>query len=291
MVMMMLVGGLLSLVSLDGVQAGNSAPPVTASYSVFAVVPAPKITAAPVITSPTNGQTFGQNPVTVTGTCPADSLVKVFKNDILAGSVVCAANHTFTLPIDLVVGANSLTAVAFNVNDEAGPTSNAVNVTLTAPPGGFGFSTELLIQSTTYYLGTAPGIEITWPIDLIGGQAPYAVNFDWGDGHSDLVTRIAPGPFTLNHTYTKPGGYLGAFPLIIRATDAAGHNAYLQVTTIVNNPKGAASTSGGGVKPSVWTVFVLWPFWLLFVLVILAFWLGEWREKRKLQHKLEAIAT
>lgn len=290
--MTMLVGGLLGLMSFDGASAsGPSAPPVTGSYSVFAVVPAPKVTTAPVITSPSNGQSFTTNPVTVAGTCPANTLVKVFKNGILAGSVVCAANRQFSLPIDLVIGTNALTATAFNVNDESGPTSNVVNVTLNAPPGGLGFSTELLIQSTTYYQGTAPGIKITWPIELVGGQAPYAISFSWGDGATDLLTRTAPGPFTLNHTYTKPGGYLGAFPLIIRATDAAGHTAYLQVTTIVNNPKGAAATTGGGGKPSVWTVFVLWPFWLLLLLVILAFWLGEWREKRKLRRKIEALAT
>ena len=257
------VGALLLGVSWDATEASTTA---SGSYAVFAVVPAPKVTVAPVITSPSNGQSFSTNPITVTGTCPDNTLVKVFKNDILAGSTICQQNRTFSLQIDLVVGANKLTAAAFNVNDETGPVSNAVNVTLNVPPGGLGFSTELIIQTPTYYRGTAPGVEIVWPLELVGGQAPYAVNFDWGDGHSDLVTRTAPGPFTLQHTYTKTGGYMGNFPLVIRATDAAGHTAYLQVTSLVNDLHGATT---GASKPVSSSLMIAWPFWLLLILILL----------------------
>ena len=284
MALTLLVGGLLLTVSWAPAEASTTG---SGGYQVYAVVPAPKPTVAPVITSPSNGQTFGVNPVTVAGTCPANTFVKIFANGVLTGSVVCGQNQRFTLQIDLVVGQNSLTAAAFNINDESGPFSSPVNVTLTAPAGGLGFSTELLLQTTAYFRGAPPGTELVWPITIVGGLAPYAVSYDWGDGKQDLATRVAPGPFELKHTYLKPGGYMGAYPLIIRATDAAGHSAFLQLTSIVNDPAGATTKSTGKTTA---TTLVAWPFWLLSVLIVLAFWLGEVWEKRRLRKQLEALA-
>ena len=261
------------------------------TYSVLAVVPGPRPTQPAVITSPVNGQTFQTNPITVMGTCPGGTLVKLFKNGVLAGSIICDNTGHFNLPIDLLIGANALTAVAFNTNDQAGPDSPAVNVTLNVPAGGFGFSSELILQSTSYYRGVVPGQQVIWPIEIVGGLAPYAVNFEWGDGTSSLVTRLGPGPFTLEHTYNKAGGYLGAFPLIIRATDAAGHTAYLQLTTIVNDPTAAtaSTTKGGGTGFNVSSVMVIWPALIVLFLIVLAFWLGERREEGIMQRQMAAL--
>lgn len=259
------------------------------SYTVNAAVPEPRPGKPAIITSPSTGQTFNANPIEVLGTCPAKSLVKIFKNDILAGSTICDASGHFKLMIDLVIGRNDLTALAFNTLDQQGPTSPTVTVTLNQPPGGYGFSTELIIQSETYYRGTTPGREIVWPIELVGGQAPYAVIVDWGDGTSDLITRLAPGPFTVKHTYKKVGtGFMNTFPLIIRATDAVGHTAYLQLTTIVNDPTG--TNTSGNATPAATNVLVMWPLWIVLVVMIVSFWLGERREKRIMERRLAALS-
>jgi hypothetical protein len=279
------VGMLLATVSWSGTEAATTG---SGTYNVYAVVPAPRPTTAPVITSPANGQSFSTNPVTVSGTCPDKTFIKVFSNGVLVGSVVCGQNKQFSLIVDLVIGQNSLTAVAFNINDESGPTSNTVNLTLTTPLGGLGFSTELLLQTTTYFRGAPPGTELEWPITLVGGVSPYAVSIDWGDGKQDLLTRTAPGPFVLKHTYAKPGGYLGAYPLIIRATDSSSHSAYLQVTSIVNAPGGTNTKVGGSVVPTGLTI--AWPIWALSALVVISFFVGEWREKRNVAKRLEALA-
>ncbi len=284
---MFVTGAILAGVSWSEVQASNS--PVSGKVSVYAVVPAPRPSTAPVITTPANGQSFSANPITMSGACPRGAFVKVFTNGVMAGSTTCSANGQFTLQIDLVVGQNALTATAFNIDDESGPTSNAINVTLTAPSGGLGFSQELLLQSANYYRGAAPGVAIVWPITLLGGVSPYAVGIDWGDGKHDLLTRTAPGPFSLTHTYAGPGGYLGTWPLIIRATDAAGHSAYLQVTSIVNAPNGTVSTATAGTQP-LNRLLIMWPIWILMILVVVAFWLGEWRERLKLKRRIEALA-
>ncbi len=282
LVFLMLLAGMV----LAGITATtNAATEGTGKYTVEAVVPGPRPNSPVIITSPVNGQVFQTNPIQVSGTCPAKSLVKIFKNGVLAGSVICAANGRFSLPIDLVVGANSLTGLAYNALDQEGPSSPAVNVTLTLPPGGFGFSTELIIQSTNYYRGTEPGQEVIWPIEIVGGQAPYAVSIDWGDGTSDLITRLAPGPFTVKHIYKKVGtGYLGSYPLIIRATDAVGHTAYLQLTTLVN--EATAGTSAAKTKPRN-ELMIAWPLWGGLILAVVSFWLGELREKHVMERRME----
>ena len=261
------------------------------TYTVLAVVPGPRPTQPAVITSPVSGQTFQTNPIVVSGTCPKGTLIKIFKNGVLAGSIICDGSNRFSLPIDLLIGSNALTAVAYNTNDQAGPDSPAVNVTLNVPSGGFGFSSELILQSTSYYRGVVPGQQVVWPIEIVGGLAPYAVNFEWGDGTSSLITRLGPGPFTLDHVYNKVGGYLGAFPLIIRATDAAGHTAYLQLTTIVNDPTAStASTTKGGKGFDVSSIMFIWPLIIVLLLLVLAFWLGERREKHIMQRQMAALA-
>lgn len=281
--LMMLIGVLLTSFTWSA-YAGLGDTEGSASYQVFAVVPAPRPARPAIITSPVNGQVFDTNPITVAGTCPLRAFIKVFKNDVLAGTVLCDANGRFTLQIDLLIGKNDLTAVPYNVTDQEGPRSPAVSVTLNAPPGGVGLTGELILKSVTYYRGSEPGSEIEWPIEIVGGQPPYAVQVDWGDGASDLVTRPDAGSFTQKHTYKSPGsGYLNSYPLIIRATDALGHTAYLQLTTVVNAPGGSAAA--GAAKPSS-NILIIWPLWILLLLMVLSFWFGEWREKRILQRKL-----
>jgi hypothetical protein len=266
----------------------ETTPQCTASYSVYAVVNGPRPTRPAIITSPTTGQSFTVNPITVEGTCPDKALIKVFTNGILVGSVLCQ-NGRFRIPVDLVIGRNDLTALPYNALDEEGPAGNTVTVTLNQAPGGFGFSTELILQSVNYYRGTEPGLEITWPIEIIGGQAPYAVSVDWGDGTSDLITRLAPGPFTVKHTYKRTGtGYLNSFPLIIRATDAAGHTAYLQLTTIVNDA--TAGPSQKSTDQPLNNLLLIWPLLIVLLLMIISFWLGERREKRIMRRQLAALA-
>jgi hypothetical protein len=101
---------------------------------------------------------------------------------------------------------------------------------------------------------------------------------------------LAPGGFTVKHTYEKTGsGYLNTFPLIIRASDAAGHNAYLQLTTIVNPATGSMTT--GNSTPSKPSVVEFWPVIIVVLLMlVLAFWLGERREKHIMRKQLAALA-
>jgi hypothetical protein len=281
LVFVMLIVGVVMAAAGQSVSAATQGG---GAYNVFAIVAGPRPTSPATITTPSSGQSFATNPIAVAGTCPSKSLVKVFSNGIMVGSVLCDASNHFSLQIQLLVGANALTALPYNTNDDAGPISPTVNVTLTQSPGAPGFSTELLLQSVNYYRGSLPGQEVVWPITIVGGTAPYAVSFDWGDGTSDLITRTTAGPFSLSHVYKKPGGYLGSYPLIIRASDNAGRTAYLQLTTIVNDATGSASSGKIITKTQIQWLLV-WPIWVVLLLMILSYWLGERREKKKLLRK------
>ena len=253
-----------------------------------AVVSGPRPSAAATITSPGNGQTFQDNPISVSGTCPLKSLVKIFTNGIFVGSSICDSSGHFKLQSDLVIGKNELTALPFNATNQSGPESPSVNITLAFPTGGLGFSQQLLLQSSNFYRGALPGEEISWPLEIMGGVSPYAVIFNWGDTKDDLLTRSQAGPFELKHTYQKVGGYLGTYPLIVKATDAAGNHAFLQLTSIVNSPKGAAS---GATALTITPNFkLIWPLWIVLLFMIFSFWLGERREKKIMQRQFAALA-
>jgi hypothetical protein len=96
-------------------------PPVQDDVDVHATVTGPAPKTAPTIQTPTSGQTVSSVPISVSGGCPKDTLVKIFKNDIFAGAAFCDANGSYKMSIDLLIGPNALTAQAFNAVDKGGP--------------------------------------------------------------------------------------------------------------------------------------------------------------------------
>ncbi len=79
------------------------------SVGLQATISAPAPTQAAVISLPRQGESFTQLPVTVSGLCPGNVLVKLFKNNVFAGSVQCK-NGSFSLITDLFNGDNELIA-------------------------------------------------------------------------------------------------------------------------------------------------------------------------------------
>src|SRR6185503_12755606 len=78
--------------------------------------------------------------------------------------------------------------------------------------GSSGSITEPLIFKTTFsYLGYYTGTTTRWAMDLEGGNPPYAISVEWGDGHHSLLSRPDAGVFYLDHQYTKAGGYKGSY--------------------------------------------------------------------------------
>jgi len=272
------------LVANHSIVNAAATDPVTEQYGVYAVVPGPVPTQAPAITNLASNITLTTaSPTQLRGTCPAKTLVKVFKNGVFGGSALCQ-NGTFSLDVDLFLGPNDLTLAAYNSNDAAGPLSLPLHITRALPTGVGGQAAnaggQFYLTSDTSYRGVEAGQSMSWTVTINGGQAPYALSIGWGDGTSDLVSRGVAGPFTIQHTYHKAGsGSPANFPVTIQATDQTGTKTFLQLSGIVTGGQASITTSIRHGYNLSSTIRVAWFALIGSVLITVAFWLGERREK------------
>ena len=263
--------------------------PAAGSVGITGVVPGKPPTKAAVITSPTNGQRFSTTPVAIKGSCPENTLVEIYKNDIFAGSTPCDKNGSFNLEIDLLIGQNLLVAKVYDALNQQGPDSNSITVfydvsgAQAGPLTSLNFGgSQLLINTDAIFRGTFPGQEMSIPIDIIGGRAPYAVNIQWGDAKNSVIARHDNTTFRTAHTYEKAGTY----QVSLQATDADGRVAFLTVAAIVNGQPAPAATATTDDKKTVLSgLLVLWPLYLGTFAVVVSFWAGEWRERKVLERR------
>jgi hypothetical protein len=254
------------------------------SVGIEGRISSPPPSRAATISVPTNGQAFSTLPVTVSGLCPGDVLVKVFKNNVFAGSAQCKGG-SYSLVIDLFSGKNELVARVYDALDQAGPDSNKVQVTFNdSRPGA---DSRPTLTSNYAKLGTNPGKQLVWPIILSDGAGPYAVSIDWGDGtEAQLMSLGFPGPFDIKHIYKTPGVY----NIIVKAVDRNQATAYLQLVAVVNGPLSQEDQSGdddddssGGTK----TVILWQPAAIMIPMLLATFWLGRKYELKYLKKKIE----
>lgn len=239
------------------------------------------------ITFPTNGATVTETPITVTGICPDGLLVKVFKNNVFAGSAICK-NGSYSIKVDLFGGKNELVARVYDELDQAGPDSNKITVNF--PVAGFNIGQRVSLTSPFAKRGANPGSTLTWPIALSGGTGPYAITVDWGDGKTpDVISQQFAGTFNISHVYDNAGVYV----ITVRASDKNGDVAFLQLVGVGNGPA-AQSTEGGDAAGggTVTKTRILWqPIVLTVPLLAAAFWLGRRHELFVLRKRLERRST
>lgn len=259
--------------------------PKSGSVGMEGRISSPPPSRGATISIPSNGQTFDQLPITVSGLCPDDLLVKLFKNNVFAGSAQCKSG-SYSIIIDLFSGRNELVARVFDSLDQAGPDSNKVTVTFNdARPGA---ASRPTLTSNFAKLGVNPGQQLTWPITLSGGSGPYAVSIDWGDGTAaELMSLGFAGPFDIKHEYKTPGVYT----IIVKVTDRDSATAYLQLVGVVNGPLSqeqldaqAAEAEGGDTEKQI----ILWqPAAIMVPFLASTFWLGRRYELKYLKKKIE----
>lgn len=281
-VLLAIVGGLLVAFTASAATPYNG--PESGSIGLSGIVPAKPPTTAATIEKPSNGQHFSATPVTISGKCPADTLVEIFKNDIFAGSTTCSSTGSYSVDIDLLIGENRLIARVYDALNQPGPDSNSVKVfydavpTQLGPLASFDFgATQLLINTDAVYRGVFPNQEMNMRIDLIGGRPPYAVNVQWGDSTNKVVPRGDNIGFTVSHTYKKPGIY----QIGIQASDADGRVAFMTVAAIVNGQPDIVVAPVTQQKQNI--LLMLWPLYTAIVTAVISFWLGERREKHILK--------
>lgn len=270
------------LVLLAPVQA-LAATSQSGSVGVQGRVAAPPPSPAPTITVPSNGQSFSSLPITVSGFCVNNTTVEIYKNNVFAGSTPCQ-NNSYRLQIDLFDGRNDLIAREYDDLNQAGPDSNTVTVNFSSPVPSLG--PRVTLTSEFSKRGANPGSILNYPVTLSGGTGPYAISVDWGDKtKTDLFTQQVPGLLNLQHTYAQSGVY----NIIIRATDANGNAAFLQIVGIGNGPiQKTGSTSANGIITSEKTKIIWWPILVLFVMMIIAFFIGRRQQLEAIRRRLRA---
>lgn len=154
--------------------AQSSQNPQSGSAGLTGTVPTDPPTQGATITFPTNGQVFTDSQIDVTGVCPQGLLVKLFKNEVFAGSVICD-DGSFTITIDLFSGDNELVARVFDELDQPGPDSNRPLVTFddSVPDGALD---RVTLTTNFAKRGANPGEKLLWPITVTGGTGPYAIS-------------------------------------------------------------------------------------------------------------------
>lgn len=289
--LLVVVGFALTFFSTSAWSATPYDGPEAGSIGLSGVVPGKPPTTAATIRTPTPGQRFSTSPITVSGSCPKNTLVELFKNDIFAGSTVCTDNGTYSLEVDLLIGQNTLVARVYDALNQPGPDSNTVVVFYDALPlqsdplTSFNFGgNQLLLNTSAVFRGVFPEETLTVPVDVLGGRPPYAIGVEWGDTVTKMVPRNDNATFNVTHTYKKAG----TFQVVFQATDADGRVAFLTVAAIVNGqPDPAAAGTTPVATPN--QLLLLWPLYTGAFAVVTSFWLGEQREKRVLEKRGELI--
>lgn len=285
-----IIGLMLNIVFMSTPTHAQVTNPQDGSVALEGTIPSDPPTSGATISFPTNGQVFQEVPVVVTGVCPDGLLVKLFKNDVFAGSALCT-NGSFSITIDLFRGSNILVAKVFDDLDQPGPDSNTVTVTFNDAAATAG-TNRVIITSNFSRRGAFPGQKFTWPLTISNGEPPYAVSVDWGDGKNDLISRPIPGEFIIEHVYDKPGTYV----IIIKVTDVNGVTSYLQLVAIINGPVGGATNDSGAgpdgqaesdsISQRTITKVIVWPLYVLLGLIVVAFWFGKRYEIKRLRKRL-----
>lgn len=275
--LLLLLGG--GFIPLPFQQAGQ-----TATLTVSAKVPAPIPSAPAIITSPVDQQHLTSADIIITGTCPDQTYVIVYRGTAALGTSPCTS-LTFSVHATLVPGANVLSARDFNITDDPGPTSPAITVFYDIPTSApvippaqptpptvvpAGGVAPLTITTPPYHYQTRAVNEVwQWAITLAGGVAPYTITINWGDGQTDTFIRQDMTAFIISHAYAKAGTYL---PLV-RVQDKQGTVTTLQLLAIVLAPL-ATTNFLQNLLPGV----DAWKDWLAYAIivgVISVFWAFE----------------
>lgn len=278
-ILLLIVGLVMSVYTVNAATPYDG--PEAGSIGLTGIMPGKPPTIAATIDTPATEDHTGTSPVNISGTCPTDTLVEIFKNDIFGGSTPCSEAGLYTIDVDLLIGKNILIAKVYDALNQVGPDSNSVVVYYDALPAQTGPITSLnltgaqmLLNTDAVFRGVFPNQELNIPVEILSGTPPFALNVQWGDTTNKVVPRDNNVGFNVGHTYTKAGTY----QVTLQATDAVGRVAFLSVAAIVNGQP--AVVSGSTTSTTIENkLLVLWPLYASMVAIAFSFYVGEKREK------------
>lgn len=289
-------------------QAGPASSPVTVFYDepVLPPIPAPVPAAPPTTLQITamdsniyQADTVPQvssNP-TVSGIAPPYShIVIIFHPAVLTCETYADSNGNWSCTLDqsLSNGLHTVNITATTPDGRVLTYTSRIRVVsqlATSPP-----ATHFFIQADYHYQVYKVGQTFSWNLALSGGSGPYALTVLWGDGGESTIVRNDQASFTVTHAYNTPVMNKTDYAVKIKAVDSNGATAFLQSVAIVSgNSSGAglacngSSTSpcnaGSGSTTLLTNVKqwlrIIWPTYLVVLLMVLSFWLGERQEYYK----------
>jgi hypothetical protein len=132
-------------------------------------------------------------------------------------------------------------------------------------------------------------------VDIAGGTAPYTILADWGDGNTASLNRDAAGTFKLNHAYASPNGANKDYTVIVRATDQHGQQAVMQLGVVVKGTGlvllARTTTLGAFLDALHRWLWLIWPAYVVVVLMAVGYYLGEREEYQHLMAKRRAARS
>lgn len=274
------------------------APPITqpAVIEILAPIAAPSAPAennvdATTLNSRTNPLQVSTQQVTLSGSCPKASHIVFYRNDVLAGVAQCIGDPTFSITLDLEEGINVIKAQVFNITDDGGPLSIPLYISYVKLPKSHpaAAAPPLILSAHFTELGFLLNTQGAWALKLSGGNPPYNLLVDWGDGSQTTYQDPVAGEYTISHTYHKVSGGVG-FSINITAYDTANRHAFLQLLTIVAKPGTLTAQhvyeANQSLNPNLLEkiqhkLWIVWPAYLIVLVAAASFWLGE-REEYKI---------
>ena len=252
------------------------------SIGIEGAVPGEPPKTAATIAFPRSGSSFTSLPITVTGICPDGTTVRIYKNNVFSGSAECI-NGSYSIKIDLFAGRNELVAKVYDELGQKGPDSETVVVNFPTSSTGDSSASRISLTSSFAKRGANPGQTLTWPMTLSGGEGPYAITVDWGDGTDpDISSQQFPGVFDAKHAYEVAGTYA----VVVRASDKNNNLAFLQVVGVANGPLEDNNQQAEAAKDQGETKVLWLPALAAIPLILAAFWLGKRHEIQALRKRL-----
>ena len=242
-----------------------------ADLAVYARNPAPIPTTPSVITEPADGTVVTKASLPVSGTCPVITpgiIVVVTDNGVVAGSVPCSNNGTFSLPLVIDTGHHVLIAKTYTITDDTGPDSAPVTVFYSesvrqsgtpAPTSNETIpGSPVVVTVDEPFIVFGPAKDAIWLGTITGGTLPYKAQFDWGDGSHNTYVVTKSGSQQFVHHYRNMQPHI----IVLRVTDAAGRAVlrdYAAVTPYAPATAIAAPTLpwGGSMPLGLYGVYLL----------------------------------
>ena len=248
---------------------------------------------------------------TVTGLAPPGSkVIVVFHSNVLTCITYADASGVWSCQLDQPLGDGThlvdISAVTPSGTVLYFPAHYVRVSSNVAPLHHIGGPLKLFLINANYqYQVYSYGQNASLSLSLAGGVSPYAITISWGDGSQSTIARENQSAFVANHAYTPSGSGLRDYTIEIQAVDKNGATTFLQMLAIVRGQQIAGGTlkqcvaSGrsasysasaqtntslcGSSSSSLLTwakqwLWLVWPTYLVVVLMVFSFWLGERQE-------------